>query len=315
MRAFIPLTAAVGLAAGLPAQAQSFPTGPVEIVVPFDAGGANDLAARAVQSAFSEDLGQPVVVLNKAGAGGALGITEVMKDKADGYTLLLLASNNLIYEPNFKTTAYNTETFDFICRIFAVPVSLAIAPSAPFKDVAGMIAYAKENPGKILYGTPAIGGIYHVAMLALQRATGTEMTRVPFTGGAPMIQALASGQIHVAADTPTTIANAGLSSVAMFANERAPEAQNVPTLKELGVNTMEFVGFAGLVAPRGLAGDVRARLETACEKAMANPSAVDTLKRINLRPAWLSAADYKANAKEVFTKVGVAMREAGVSNK
>ena len=308
----LPLVATALLQTASPVAAQNFPTQPIQIVVPFDAGGANDLAARAIQPALTKALGQPVVVLNKPGAGGGLGVTEVMRARPDGYTLLMLPSNNLIYEPNFKKTAYDVETFDYICRIFVVPITLAISPSAPFKDVPGMLKFAKENPAKLLYGTPAIGGINHVSLLALQKATGTQMTRVPFQGAAPAMQALASGQIHVSVDTPTTIVNANLKPAAVFTHRRAPETPDTPTFRELGIDLIEFVGFAGLVTPKGLPAPVRAALETACATTMKDPEALATLQRLNLRPDYLDAGAYKSNAALTFKVVGDALKEAGI---
>jgi len=306
-------TTAVLLAAG-PAAAQSFPTQPVQLVVNFDAGGANDLAARAIQPALTRSLGQPVVVINKPGAGGSLGVQEVLKANADGHTLLFLPSNNLIYEPNYrKTAAYGVESFDYICRVFLVPISLAVSPSAPFKDVKGLVEYAKANPQKVLFGIPALGGINHVSVIALQKATGTQFTRVPFTGAAPAMQALASGQIHVAADTPTTIHNAQMKPVAVFTKERSPEVPDVPTLKELGIDVMEFVGFAGIVGPRGLPAAVRAKLEGACKTALEDAEALAVIKRLNLRAAYLGAGEYQSTAAEASKTVRQEMQDAGLS--
>lgn len=304
---------AVLLVAGF-AGAQAYPTQPVQVVVPFDAGGANDLAARAIQPALTKALGQPVVVINKAGAGGSLGVQEVLKAPADGHTLLFLPSNNLIYEPNFRKNAtYGVDSFDYICRVFLVPISLAVSPTAPFKDVAGLIKFARENPKKVLYGVPAVGGINHVSLLALQKATGTEMTRVPFTGAAPAMQALASGQVHVSVDTPTTIRGAQLSPVAVFTKERSPEAPDAPTMKELGIDVMEFVGFAGIVGPRGLPAAARSKLEGACKTALEDPEALAVLKRLNLRPAYLSAGEYQSTSAAASKAVRQQMQEAGIS--
>jgi len=282
--------------------------------VPFDAGGANDLAARAIAPALTKALGQPVVVINKAGAGGSLGVQEVLKASADGHTLLFMPSNNLIYEPNFRKNApYGVDSFDYICRVFLVPISLAVSPTAPFKDVGGLIKYAKENPRKVLYGVPAVGGINHVSILALQKATGTQMTRVPFTGAAPAMQALASGQVHISADTPTTIRNAQLAPIAVFTKERSPEAPDAPTMKELGIDVMELVGFAGIVAPRGLPAGVRTKLEGACKTALEDPDALAVLKRLNLRPAYLGAAEYQSTSAAASATVRQEMQEAGIS--
>ena len=269
------------LAAG-GAVAQGYPVKPIRLVVPFPPGGAVDFYARAVQQQLSETLGQTVVIENRAGASGMVGIDLVAKAAPDGYTLALgniasLAINVGIYD---KMPYDPARDLTPITHTIDVNYALVVHPSLAAKTVAELVAYAKANPGRIAYGSAGSGSLPHLATELFKSITGTDLVHVPYKGGGPMVTDLLGGTVQmVIADQANLMPHvkAGkLRAIAVASPKRSPNLPDLPTIGE-SLPGFQAVAWNGLVGPPGLPPDIVAKLNAAFVKVMAMPEVRDKL--------------------------------------
>lgn len=257
--------AALALLAAASAHAQTFPDRPIQMVVPFGAGGTTDLMARLLQEGMGHALGGSIAVVNTPGAGGAIAMSQVARAKPDGYTIAMTAVGPLVIQPYRQSTQYKPESFDYICSTYDVPVMTFVAADSPYNDLKSLVAWAKANPGKMNYGSPAIGSVPHLSMLGLMQSQGVEALHVPYKSSADLILPIKSGQITAFNDTPSVGSQYQLKPIVALADEPVAGYENVPTAKQLGIPVRATV-WGGLVAPKGLPPEVRAKLEAACDK-------------------------------------------------
>ena len=249
---------AIGATLAMTSAMAAWPDKPVTLIVPFPPGGVADNVARPVAQALSKQLGQTVIIENKPGAGGGIGMAFVAKAKPDGYTLLLaLSSISVIPEADKvlgRAPMFQLDQLLPIARFTADPVVLAVRAESPWKTYAEFVAFAKANPKKLNYGSSGNYGTMHVPMEMLASSAGVALTHVPFTGAAPAVTALLGGTLDAVASGPSTIVQhvkAGkLRVLASWGTERHPALPDVPTLRELGVAT-EYAQWSGLFAPAG----------------------------------------------------------------
>ena len=262
--------------------AQGYPTKPIRLIVPFPPGGAVDFYARAVQQPLSEALGQTIVIENRAGASGMVGIDLVAKAAPDGYTLGLgniasLAINVGIYE---KMPYDPAKDLTPITHTIDVNYALVVHPSIAAKTVPELVAYAKANPGKIAYGSAGSGSLPHLATELFKSITGTDIVHVPYKGGGPMVTDLLGGTVQmVIADQANLMPHvkAGkLRAIAVASPKRSPNAPELPTLGE-SLPGFQAVAWNGLVGPPGLPPDIVAKLNAAVVRVMAMPEVRDRL--------------------------------------
>lgn len=275
----------------------NYPSKPVRLVVPFPPGGSIDMVARLMGQKLSASLGQPVLVDNRAGASGNIGMDYVAKAPKDGYTLLLahagLASNahmfaKLPFEP-LKDIAP-------IIRIADQPNVLIINPKWPFKNVGELVAYAKANPGKLSVGTSGVGGPQDVAARMFMRMTGTDMLNVAYKGGAPALADLLGGQIDLMFETsPTAVpyAKSGkLRALAVTSDKRLSTLADVPTVAEAGVAGYKAVAWMGLAAPAGTPPAIIAQLNEQVQKLLNTGEMQKQIADLSLDVAGGSAASF-----------------------
>jgi len=318
MRALVLL---LGLACGA-ACAQSFPSRPIRVVVPFPAGGTTDIVARLVGQKMSENLGQPVLVENKGGAGGTIGAADVAKSAPDGYSLLI---HNVTFPmasvaAQFANRApYNIDT-DFAGVSIAVFVPLVITanPSVPAKDLRELVTYLQKEKPKYAYGSTGPGSFMHVIGEALSRQTGIEMTHVPFKGAAPLKQELIAGRVQIGGDQLSSsladIKAGKLRALATNASKRIAELPEVPTVRELGYPALEADGWNGFFAPAKTPRDVIARLQKEIAAAAKHPEVAKRLTEIGAEPVGSTAAEQDAILKrqvEQFRPIIKEMRIEG----
>jgi tripartite-type tricarboxylate transporter receptor subunit TctC len=246
----------LGLAgAGLAAE---FPTKEVQIVIPWAPGGATDLVFRALAASTSKHLGKAVVVVNKAGGAGAVGYTEAMQARPDGYTLVT-AVTPLTILPHQATTAFTYQSFEPIINVVQDPAMFQVRADSQWKTLSEFLEYAKKNPGMITVGNSGAGGGVHLIALAFEKAAGVQFNHITFAGGGPSITALLGGHVHaVACSPPEGIAHvkAGkLRIIALFSEKRFDAFPAVPTVREQGVN-FTMGQWRGLAAPKGTPPDV-----------------------------------------------------------
>jgi tripartite-type tricarboxylate transporter receptor subunit TctC len=276
------LLAAFAFAAAGAAWGQAYPSKPIRLIVPFPPGGAVDFYARVVQQPLSEALGQQVVIENKAGASGMVGIDAVAKAAPDGYTIGLgniasLAINAGIYDKMpydpAKDLAPITHTVD-------VNYMLVVHPSVPAKTVAELVAYAKANPGKLSYGSAGSGSLPHLATESFKAATGTDIVHVPYKGGGPMVTDLLGGTVQLViadqANLMPHVKSGKLRPIAVASPKRSPNAPELPTIAET-LPGFQATAWNGLVGPQGLPPDVVAKLNATFVKVMAIPEVREKL--------------------------------------
>jgi len=283
------------------AAAQDYPSRPITLIVPFPPGGVADNVARPVAQALGKQLGQPVIIENKQGAGGGIGMAQVAKAKPDGYTLLLaLSSISIIPEADKvlgRSPLFTLDQLTPIARFTADPVVLAVRSESPWKTFADFIAYGKANPKKINYGSSGNYGTMHVPMEMLGSASGASFTHVPFTGAAPAVTALLGGSLDAVASGPSTVVQhvkAGkLRVLATWGPERHPALPEVPTLRELGMS-VEFAQWAGLFVPSGTPEPVVNALRKASREMQDDPAFKQTFVTLQTPLAYLDAPAFRA---------------------
>ena len=311
-RNFLHLAAS---AAALPAvsriaQAQTYPTRPVRIIVGFPAGGVADLYARLISQWLSERLGQQFVVENRAGAGGNLAVEATIKAPPDGYTLLQIGANNA-----WNVALYDNLSFNFIrdiapiASIYRAPAVLVVHPSFPAKSVPALIAYAKANPGKINMASGGVGSAQHVYGELFKMMTGVDMLHVPYRGGGPALTDLLAGQVQVMFDTMATsiehIRAGKLRPLAVTGATRAEVLPNVPPVGDF-VPGYEGTGWQGVGAPRNTPAEIIDKLNQEINAGLADPKMKARLADLGGDVLALSPADFGkliANETEKWGKV------------
>lgn len=281
----VPLAAGAALLATHGARAQeAWPSRSISMVIPFPPGGVADTVGRPVAEALARSLGQPVVVENRAGAGGGVGMAQVARAKPDGYTLLMaLSSVTIIPEADRvleRAPMYQLEQLDPIARFTADPTVLVVRADSPWKTLADFLDDAKRRPGAISFGSSGNYGTMHVPMEMLKQATTTFMLHVPYTGAGPAIVGLLSSQVEALATGPATVVqhirSGRLRALAHWGEGRLGALPEVPSLIESGLN-VKFSQWAALFAPAGLPGAVRLKLAEAAKAAASDERVVKTI--------------------------------------
>ena len=269
-------------AAVLPAAAQgAFPDKPIKLVVPFPPGGTSDISGRVLADALSKELGQPVIVENKAGAGGSVGARFVAESKADGYTLLLgTTSTNGTNSAVYKNLSFDAlKSFTPITRILSVPGVLAINKSFPAKNYAEFAKLVGQSPGKYAYASSGNGGATHMAMEYYKSLSGLRVVHVPYRGTGPALNDVIGGQVEMIYDTLASsmphIKAGNLVPMALATPQRLKELPDVPTFAELGLKSANEGFWNGVLAPAGLPADVLEKLHGGIVRALRTQAVQD----------------------------------------
>jgi tripartite-type tricarboxylate transporter receptor subunit TctC len=295
--ASIAIAAATLLAA--PVQAQNYPAKPIRLVVPFPAGGATDIFARAVSQKLGERLGANIVVDNKPGAGGAIGSDIVAKAPADGYTLLLATSSTHSIGPSLGAKLPYDPVADFtpISHVGNAPSIMLVPNSAPAKTVKEWIAYARKNPGKLNYASSGNGTVVHLTAEYFKAQTGVFMVHIPYKGTALAIPDLVSGKVDVLFDSLPSglphVKEGRLRALGMTSLKRSPLLPDLPAISET-VPGFDSVTWFGLYGPKGTPADIVSRLNVAVNQALQDHDVKDRLARLGIEPAGGTPAQFAA---------------------
>ncbi|BEP66915.1 MULTISPECIES: tripartite tricarboxylate transporter substrate binding protein [Variovorax] len=291
--------AALGGSALLPAAAQpaAYPSKPVELIVPFAAGGGTDVLARALAEAARPHLSQSLIVINRAGASGGVGWAELVNAKPDGYKLAIITVE-ITMIPHMGVVKFTSDEVTPIVRLNADPATIAVRADSPYKTIEEFLAAARKAPGALRVGNAGPGSLGHLAAAALEDKTGTQFNHVPFRGANPAVLDLLGGHIEAVAVTPvevaTYVAAGKVRPLAVMADKRiAAGWEQVPTLRERQIDLV-IQGWRGLAAPKGTPPEVLAVLRNAMVKALQEPALRETMAKQNMGEGYLDEAAFKA---------------------
>ena len=267
------------------AAAETYPSRPIKIIVPTPPGGPVDVMARLLTNAIGPELGQSVVVENKPGAGNIIGSKIAADAPPDGYTLHVSSVSGLILSPLIhKNPGYSAESFAPIALVTETPQVLVANPTAPFRNVKELVAYAKEHPAKLNYSSGGIGTFPNLAAELFKKVTGTNIVHVPYKGGGLALNAVIAGEVQMTFDTMGTslplVRSGKVRALAISGKTRAPELPDVPTMQELGYPQLVTGAWTAFFAPKGTPEDIIAKLNAATNKALHSEQVEGTLKKL-----------------------------------
>ena len=306
--------------AALPASAQeAYPSRPISIVAPFPPGGVADLTARPVAAAMEKALKNPVGVVNKTGAAGAVGMQFVAASRPDGYTLLLaLSSISIIPEADKlfdRKPAFTVDQFEPLALISADPTILVVRAESPWKTAKEFIEDARRRPNQITYSSSGIYGTLHMAMELLSHAAGITLRHVPHAGAAPALTAILGGHVDALASGPAVVLphiKAGkLRALAGWGAERVAALPDVPTFRELGYPDAEFYIWAGLFAPKGTPEPVLGKLRETLKVAVADPDFKAAMDKIETPIAFKQGEEFKRFFDADAQRLAAGVRKVG----
>ena len=300
----------------LPALAQTYPTKPVRIIVPFAPGGGSDFIGRFIAQKLTATIGTQVIVENKPGAGGVIGIEQGVKSAPDGYNLVLIASsytvNPSVYKLNFDPVADITP----IVQISQGPLLVVVNPSVPVKSVKDLIAAAKAKPGELNFASPGQGSVIHMATEYFDSMAGIKMNHIPYKGTGPALTDTIAGQTQVLFSSTATalphVKGGKLKAIAVTTAKRIPALPDVPTVKESGLPGYEVILWHGLIGPKGLPKEVVARISSEVNKALKLKETDEQLQNDGVAAAGGTPEQFGATIKKeigVWKKVAA---DAGV---
>jgi tripartite-type tricarboxylate transporter receptor subunit TctC len=292
-RVFISLFV-LSLIMAMPIHAAEFPTKEVQIIIPWAAGGATDLIFRALAATTGKFFGKAVIVVNRPGGAGAVGYTECMQAKPDGYTLVS-AITPLTILPHQVTTAFTYKNFDPVINVVRDPGMFLVRSDAPWKSLKEFLDYAKKHPDMITVGNSGAGGGVHLIALAFEKTAGVKFNHIPFAGGGPSVTAILGGHINAVSVSPPEgiehVKAGKLKIIALFAEKRFELFPDVPTVKEQGV---DFVmgQWRGLAAPKGTPPDAIKKLHDAFKQGMDDPVFQKNAKDMVVNLSYLGPEDF-----------------------
>ena len=312
------LVAGLALASTLAFGESAWPTKPLTMIVPFPPGGLADVVARPVADAMSRALGQPVVVENRGGAGGGIGLATAAKAAPDGYTVVMsLSSFTVLPEADHllgRAPMYKMSALRPIARFTADPTVLVVRADAPWKTVKDFVEDARKRPGALNYGSSGNYGTMHVPMEILAQNAGIKMTHVPFTGAGPAVVALLGGQIDAVSSGPATvlqqIKGGKLRALAHWGNAKLETLPELPSLKQSGYDA-EYAQWSGLFVPAGTPDAVVERLRAAARTAANDQKVKDVILNAGSPVMYMDTPDFEKYVQADAKRMAVVVKKIG----
>ena len=314
MKAFV--AAAFALCASI-ALAQPYPAKPVRIIVPFTPGSATDTMARPVADKLATAMGQPFVVENRPGAGGTIGIAQLAKSPADGYTLAVVSTGHVVNPVLYANLQYDTlKDVTGVAPIAGQPCVLVVSPQLGVKTVKDLVAMAKAKPGQLNYATAGTGSAAHICAEKFRVAAEIDAVHVPLKGSPESLTETMGGRTQYTWTPLSTavgqIKEGRLLALAVSTAKRSPQFPDVPTIAEAGFPKAEFNFWVGMLAPAGTPPEVLNKLNAEVQKALASPDLKERLANLGNEAMFMSPAQFEAFLREEYTVLGAVMRSAGV---
>ncbi len=312
------LTAALVLPVTIAAaHAAAWPDRPITMIVPFPAGGPTDLVARVMATQLSQQLGQTIVVENKGGANGTIGMTAAANAKADGYTMLYNTSSIALAPNLYKKLAFDPATdFDAISSTAVIPLVLLTHPSVPADTVAEFIEYARKNPDKLSYGSAGAGNVTHLGAFLFNQSTGIKAQHIPYRGSAPALTDLVGGQVQFMTNTLNDslpfIRDKRVKALVVTSKARSDKLPDVPTVAEDTIAGFEMGAWQGIVVPAGTPPAIVEKLNAEVRKALKSDSILKQLAAQGAQPLGSTAAEYAAYIQSETQRWGEVIKAAGV---
>jgi tripartite-type tricarboxylate transporter receptor subunit TctC len=315
-RDFLKTSLAAGAVVAAPSivRAQTFPSRPIKLICPWTVGGTTDVVVRAIAESASRALGGSIIVENKPGAGGILGAVELAHAKPDGYTLAQLPISVFRIPHTQKVSFDPIKDLTYVACLTGYTFGLVVRADSPLKNIADLVAYAKENPEKFTYGTPGTTTTPHLVVELFSRQAGIKMTHVPFKGVADGMQALLGG--HVMGHSDSTgwgpmVDHGRARLLATYGSKRTKRWPNIPTLQELGYQAMSDSPF-GIGAPKGMDPALTKRLHDAFKKTLEDPMVLATLEKYDQPVIHLDTEGYTKFARDTFKAEKEALETLGL---
>jgi len=298
--------------------AQDFPNKPIRLIVPFPAGGPNDIIARVIGQRMSELIKQPVLIDNRGGQGGVLGTDAVAKANPDGYTIAISSAGALAISPSMEKVAYDTlKDLQAITLVAKVPEMLVVATTVPARDMNELIALAKAQPGKLNFASSGAGSLTHLAGELLKLKAKVDIVHVPYRGAAPAVNDLLGQQVQMAfLDLPILLPQiraGSLRAIAIGAPKRAPTAPEVPTTAEAGMPDFLVENWYGMVAPAGTPAVIVATLNRIATEAMRDPAVKEKLASQGAELIGDTPEHFRGFIETEIAKWAKVIRDAGVA--
>jgi tripartite-type tricarboxylate transporter receptor subunit TctC len=298
LSATLALPLAASLFAGTSAQAQEWPAKPIKLIVPYAAGGPTDAIARLLATKVGATLRQPVVVDNRAGAGGTIGVDATVKAPADGYTFALVAPGPLAGMPNLMKAPYALGDLQYLTLVAKIPSVLVVNSKSGIDSLDALVKKAKAEPGKLSYSSAGPGTTPHIGMEIFKDQAGVSMLHIPYKGAAPAVTGLLGGEVQVAmVDLLPVLAhiqNGSLKALAVAATARAPQLPNVPTTVEKGLPGVTMETTYGIVAPKGVPAAIATKMREALIAAVEAPETKQQFLQQGALPVTSTAAEYQS---------------------
>jgi tripartite-type tricarboxylate transporter receptor subunit TctC len=296
----------------------AYPSKPITMIVPFPPGGVADITGRPLAAMMERTLKQPVVVVNRTGAGGALGMSQVAKSAPDGYTILMGLSSISIFPVsdriNGRQPAYEMKDFAPIALVSSDPTVLVVRAESPYRTLKDFVDAAKANPGKINYSSSGVYGTLHVSMEIFANAAGIKLFHVPYQGGGPAVTALLGGQVEALASGPAAaigqIKGGKMRALAAWSDKRLALMPDIPTFKELGYEA-EFYIWAGVFAPAATPQPILARLREAVRAAVSDPDFRAAMEKVATPISYLDAPEFQKFWDNDAKRLAIALEKIG----
>ena len=319
MRRFV-LVAAAAFATlagtGTAALAQAWPTKPIRVVVPLTAGSASDVMGRIVADQLSQQLGQPIIVENRPGAGNTIGMSAVAKAEPDGYTLLVNSSTHTVTPATRSSLGFEMSDLAPIVPLGNMPVVMVFNPSRGYKSLADFVAYAKANPGKINYASAGAGNSSHLNGERFRLAAGLEAVHLPFKGAPEALTEVIAGRADFyfapLVNALPLLKDKQVVALAVSGTSRASALPDVPTTVQAGIPNSEYNFWVGMFAPAKTPAAIREKLYAEMAKALANPAVQEKLKNLGADPMSLNSAQFDALVKREIETNTALVKAAGI---